>query len=139
MPAKPEVQPGAASADSIRRAVRDGYAKVAKGKGSCCGPSCCGSVAVDPARSVSESIGYSPEELDAKVSELEQELREKEQELADLRMLVEILEGRRERLSPAPAAVETMEESEQATVGDLMEDQLKYLMEDQMVRELLKE
>jgi arsenite methyltransferase len=47
--------------DDIRRSVREGYAKVAEGSGSCCGPSrsCCGS----PAPTVSRAIGYSDEEL----------------------------------------------------------------------------
>ena len=79
------------------------------------------------------------EELDAKVTGLSRSMCDKEQELADLRMLVEILEGRSERIRSAPSREEKYEESEKASVGDLMEDQLKYLMEDQMVRELLKE
>jgi arsenite methyltransferase len=47
--------------DDIRRSVREGYAKVAAGSGSGCGPSrsCCGS----PAPTVSRTIGYSDEEL----------------------------------------------------------------------------
>jgi len=48
--------------DDIRRSVREGYAKVAKGSGSCCGPSrsCCGS---STPQSVSRAVGYSDEEL----------------------------------------------------------------------------
>jgi hypothetical protein len=65
---------------------------------------------------------------------LERTLREKEQEIADLRMLVEILEGRMQKTVAPP----TPEQIERATVGDLMEDQLRYLMEDQMINELLK-
>ncbi len=48
----------------IRKIVREGYAKVAKGQGSCCGPSsscCSGST---PA-SISAHIGYSEDELRA--------------------------------------------------------------------------
>jgi SAM-dependent methyltransferase len=50
--------------DSIRRSVREGYADVARGSGSCCGSSggCCGSAA---AEEVSRRIGYSDEEIAA--------------------------------------------------------------------------
>jgi len=48
----------------LRQSVRKGYAKVAKGSGSCCGPSrsCCGSPTKETA---SRAIGYSDEELAA--------------------------------------------------------------------------
>jgi len=48
--------------DDIRHSVREGYAKVAQGSGSCCGPSrgCCGS---STPQSVSRAVGYSDEEL----------------------------------------------------------------------------
>jgi SAM-dependent methyltransferase len=69
MPASSKAQPGAASADTIQRAVRDSYAKIAEGRGSCCGPSCCGSTVEDTARTLSESIGYSAEELDVAPSD----------------------------------------------------------------------
>lgn len=48
----------------IRKIVRDGYAKVAKGEGSCCGPSsaCCSS---STAESISTDVGYSEEDLRA--------------------------------------------------------------------------
>jgi arsenite methyltransferase len=51
--------------DEVKRVVREGYAKVAKGAGSCCGPasSCCG--AAPTAEEVSRRIGYSHEELAA--------------------------------------------------------------------------
>jgi len=48
----------------IRKIVRDGYAKVAKGEGSCCGPSsaCC---SISTAESISADAGYSQEDLRA--------------------------------------------------------------------------
>jgi len=48
----------------IRKIVREGYAKVAKGQGSCCGPSssCCSS---STAESISAHVGYSQEDLRA--------------------------------------------------------------------------
>jgi len=47
----------------IRKAVREGYAQVAKQSGSCCASktACCGGVSV--AETISRSIGYSEEEL----------------------------------------------------------------------------
>lgn len=75
-------------------------------------------------------------EKDVRIEELEQSLKEREQELADLKMLVEILEGRPGRET---APEEQKLYSDKASVGDLMEDQLRYIMEDQMIKELLKE
>lgn len=53
---------------TVRETVREGYAAVAEGGGSCCGPSCCGggsrSGPQDPAK-LAESLGYTPEELAA--------------------------------------------------------------------------
>jgi arsenite methyltransferase len=51
--------------DEVKRAVREGYAKVAKGTGSCCGPasSCCGGAPT--AEDVSRRVGYSDEEMAA--------------------------------------------------------------------------
>jgi arsenite methyltransferase len=48
----------------VRQVVREGYAKVAKSAGSCCGPtkSCCGASTPE---TVSRAIGYSDEELAA--------------------------------------------------------------------------
>lgn len=48
-----------------RKAVREGYAKIAKGSCSCCAPvsSCCGST--DLAQDISRNIGYTEEELKA--------------------------------------------------------------------------
>ena len=48
----------------VRQAVREGYAKVAKSAGSCCGPTkgCCGTSAPD---AVSRAVGYSDAELAA--------------------------------------------------------------------------
>jgi arsenite methyltransferase len=49
----------------VRDVVRKGYAEVAKGSGSCCGPktSCCGGT--NTAETVSRTIGYSDEEMKA--------------------------------------------------------------------------
>jgi arsenite methyltransferase len=51
--------------DEVKRAVREGYAKVAIGAGSCCGPasSCCGGAPT--AEDVSRRVGYSDEEMAA--------------------------------------------------------------------------
>jgi arsenite methyltransferase len=49
----------------IRKAVRDGYGKIAKNSGSCClpGASCgCGETSMEK---ISQGIGYSPEEIQA--------------------------------------------------------------------------
>jgi len=46
--------------ERIREAVRDGYGRIAKSGGSCCGPSCCGSAG---AEKVAEGVGYSEAEL----------------------------------------------------------------------------
>ena len=49
--------------EEIKKAVRDGYAKIAKQDNSCCRPvnSCCGGTNL--AQSISKSIGYTDEEL----------------------------------------------------------------------------
>ncbi len=51
--------------DEVRRSVREGYAKVARGSGCCCGPSssCCGPTST--AADTSTTIGYSDEDLAA--------------------------------------------------------------------------
>ena len=51
--------------DEIRKAVREGYAKVVKQDSSCCGSSksCCGSP--DLVQDISKNIGYTEEELKA--------------------------------------------------------------------------
>ena len=50
------------SADAVRSAVREGYARIAQGQGSCCGPSpCCG--AGPSADDVARAVGYSAKEL----------------------------------------------------------------------------
>ncbi len=53
--------------DTTRQHVRDGYGRIARGAGSCCGPapSCCGSPPPAGAAQLAEHIGYSPEELAA--------------------------------------------------------------------------
>jgi SAM-dependent methyltransferase len=55
--------------DKVKRAVREGYAQVASGSGSCCGSSssCCGGSTT--AESISKNIGYSNEELGSVPSE----------------------------------------------------------------------
>lgn len=81
------------------------------------------------------------EELQAKVRdmeerrrELERILRQREQELADLKMLAGVLEDQlrrfRSRTGEAPARQKERE------LGDLMEDQLAYLMENELVKDL---
>jgi SAM-dependent methyltransferase len=49
--------------EKIKKAVREGYAKIAKKEASCCSPvkSCCGGD--NPSESISKSIGYSEKEL----------------------------------------------------------------------------
>ena len=51
--------------DEVKKVVREGYAKVAKGTGSCCGPksSCCS--AAPTAEETSRRVGYSDEEMAA--------------------------------------------------------------------------
>jgi len=48
--------------DDIRRSVREGYARVARGSGSCCGPSrsCCGTPSP---QTISRAVGYSDDDL----------------------------------------------------------------------------
>ena len=47
----------------VKKIVREGYARIARGGGSCCssGGSCCGSAGMT--ESISKKIGYSDEEL----------------------------------------------------------------------------
>jgi len=47
----------------LKKAVREGYAKIAEQGRSCCGPvsSCCGSA--DTAQEISRNIGYSDGEI----------------------------------------------------------------------------
>ena len=51
--------------EETRKKAREGYAKVATQKSSCCGPvnSCCGTA--DAAQDISKKIGYTGEELKA--------------------------------------------------------------------------
>ena len=52
--------------DKIKKAVREGYGKIAKSESSCgCGPSCCGGSSKNVAVEISKNIGYSDEELQA--------------------------------------------------------------------------
>ncbi len=49
--------------EKVKKAVREGYAKIAKKEASCCSPvkSCCGGN--NPSESISKAIGYTDEEL----------------------------------------------------------------------------
>jgi len=51
--------------EEVRKVVREGYAKVARGNNSCCtsSSSCCGSSTI--AKDISKKIGYSTEELNS--------------------------------------------------------------------------
>jgi SAM-dependent methyltransferase len=53
-----------ASHDDVRKTVREGYGRVAREAGSCCGPAkgCCGAAAPE---ATSRAVGYSQEELAA--------------------------------------------------------------------------
>ncbi len=61
-----KIEPTEMTADRIREQVREGYARVATGGGSCCGdkPGCCGSSPAGAA-TLAGHIGYSPDELAA--------------------------------------------------------------------------
>jgi arsenite methyltransferase len=49
----------------IKTVVRLGYAQVAKGSGSCCGPQATGCCGVNVTKEISKGIGYSEAELDS--------------------------------------------------------------------------
>ena len=49
----------------IRKVVREGYAGLATGSGSCCGPATGCGCGTDVARDISRNIGYSEDELDS--------------------------------------------------------------------------
>jgi SAM-dependent methyltransferase len=51
--------------EETRKAVREGYARIAKQTSSCCAPvsSCCGNT--DLAQDISKNIGYTEEELES--------------------------------------------------------------------------
>lgn len=53
--------------EKIKKAVREGYAKIAKQGNSCCTPaqSCCGGVNIAQTQDISKKIGYTEEELKA--------------------------------------------------------------------------
>lgn len=57
--------------DDPRKWVREAYGAVAKGKGSCCGPSCCDSKGgslmglAERGRDIGQTLGYSEEDLDS--------------------------------------------------------------------------
>ncbi len=73
------------------------------------------------------------------IDNLNNQLHQNEQELADLRMLASLLE---DQLGSARQKIESVQEpqlSEGRDLGDMMEDQLKYIMENQMINDLIKE
>ncbi|MCJ7522381.1 MAG: arsenite S-adenosylmethyltransferase, partial [Dehalococcoidia bacterium] len=51
--------------EETRKVVREGYAQIARQRGSCCAPSgtCCGST--DVASNISKNMGYTDEELES--------------------------------------------------------------------------
>lgn len=49
--------------EEIKKTVRQGYAQVAKGSGSCCGPQTSGCCGIDVTREISKGIGYSEEDM----------------------------------------------------------------------------
>jgi SAM-dependent methyltransferase len=50
--------------EKVKKMVRDGYAKIAKSKGSsCCAPTSCGGNAPDMSEEIGRRIGYSEEEI----------------------------------------------------------------------------
>ena len=51
--------------EEIKTVVRLGYAKVAKGGGSCCGPQASGCCGVNVSKEIGKGIGYSEEEMDS--------------------------------------------------------------------------
>ncbi len=63
---------------------------------------------------------------------MERSLKDKDQEIADLKMLVDILESRRTEAGSG------FEVDESTRVGDIMEEQLKYVTEQQMIKDLLE-
>ena len=49
----------------VKKVVREGYAEIAKGKGTCCAPTNCNCGSPDKAREISRGIGYSDDEMSA--------------------------------------------------------------------------
>jgi len=65
---RPAKAPWKADEKAVKRTVRSGYARIAKGEGSCCGPkvsscSCCGSTT--STEDLGRKVGYSDDELGA--------------------------------------------------------------------------
>ncbi len=93
-------------------------------------------VMVEKERLLEEMKTHEREKLD-RLRELEKLLQKREQEIADLKMLAGLLEDQlsqaRLPAAGAPAALEGR------TVGDLIQDQLAYLMEAQMIQQLTKD
>jgi hypothetical protein len=93
-------------------------------------------VMAEKERLLEEMKAHEREKLD-RLRELEKLLQKREQEIADLKMLAGLLEDQlsqaRLQAAGAPAALEGR------TVGDLIQDQLAYLMEGQMIQQLTKD
>jgi arsenite methyltransferase len=47
----------------VKKVVREGYAKIARGKGTCCAPTSCSCGTPDKAREISRGIGYSDDDV----------------------------------------------------------------------------
>ncbi len=82
-----------------------------------------------------EGMGELEEEIQNRqeaLRKLELALKEKDQEIADLKMLVNVLENR------GGGAGFDFEKDRNTEVGDMMEEQLKYITEQQMIKDLLE-
>jgi arsenite methyltransferase len=51
--------------EEVKTIVRLGYAKVAKGGGSCCGPQASGCCGINTAKEISKAVGYSENDVDS--------------------------------------------------------------------------
>lgn len=65
MPAQSDSNTASGADGTVRRAVRDRYARAATGEAACCDPGCCSNTASDGARQISRTIGYTDAELEA--------------------------------------------------------------------------
>lgn len=92
-------------------------------------------VTTEKERLLEEMKGHVQEKIE-RLRELERLLQKREQELADLKMLVSVLEEQlsQTRLQAPPSGALR----EGRTVGDLIQDELAYLMEGRMIQELSK-
>jgi len=84
-----------------------------------------------------EEMKAHAQEKNERLRELEKVLQKREQEIADLKMLVGMLE---DQLSQARLQAGAGPAAQQGrTVGDLIQDQLAYLMEGQLIQQLTKD